>query len=737
MTEDHFSTGVLHHTARNLGAQFALTAALFITSSSAACPPDLDDDGLVDAADLGQLLSQWGTSGSGDLDGNGVVAAADLAQLLGSWGACAATPLDASLACNQLGSYPHANFVNSFNAGATITAGIDTTRHGLTAQATCNLWVLTDRTASQWQADPSLTDVRGVPQTLTLATGGLPANRFTITGATTLSADAADSLGRGYDLVLDMDQSGALSSGDLIDGLDEVGFWVLKDASANGTHATSISTYTASGATAGYTAAKIYYPTDIASMGSVPVVIISHGNGHQYTWYDYLGNHLSSWGFVVMSHQNNTVPGIETCSLTTLQHTGALFAQQATIAAGALTGHLDATRIIWVGHSRGGDGILRAYDRLFDSSWTPPAGTFTLAGIKLLIPISPTDFNGRGGVGSGSDPHSCPVYLFYGAADGDVCGCPDSNVADSFNLYERALGDKSSCYIHGADHNDFNCCGVNDFAGPAGTALGTAPVQSITKSQMLAAIQWKLGLSDAATDLLWRPYEDFRAVGNLSTAIVVRDFVPTESGGGSVIDDFQTQTAVATSSSGGMVSATVTGLAESVLNDNNLTFTWATTDPHNGATRVGVGDTQRAGLFEWTAASMIEWSVTASQSDFADDVFLQLRAAQGTRHPQTVAQTTTSLTFTITLIDSAGGQSSVAAGAYGGGIQRPYLRTGYGTGSGWQEEFELVRIRLTDFLANGAQVDLAHIAKIRLNFGIGSGTSVGRLEIDDIMTSKE
>ena len=45
------------------------------------------------------------------------------------------------------------------------------------------------------------------------------------------------------------------------------------------------------------------------SMGQLPLVIISRGNGHNFQWYDHIGNHLASYGYVVMSHDNNTEPG--------------------------------------------------------------------------------------------------------------------------------------------------------------------------------------------------------------------------------------------------------------------------------------------------------------------------------------------------------------------------------------------------------------------------------------------
>ncbi|MSR41857.1 MAG: hypothetical protein EXS10_08170 [Phycisphaerales bacterium] len=48
---------------------------------------DLNDDGVVDAADLANLLAQWGGPGSGDFDESGTVDAADLAVLLSAWSA--------------------------------------------------------------------------------------------------------------------------------------------------------------------------------------------------------------------------------------------------------------------------------------------------------------------------------------------------------------------------------------------------------------------------------------------------------------------------------------------------------------------------------------------------------------------------------------------------------------------------------------------------------------------------
>ena len=52
------------------------------------CPADLSGDGFVNSEDLGLILVQWGTNGSGDLDGNNQIDASDLGLLLVQWGPC-------------------------------------------------------------------------------------------------------------------------------------------------------------------------------------------------------------------------------------------------------------------------------------------------------------------------------------------------------------------------------------------------------------------------------------------------------------------------------------------------------------------------------------------------------------------------------------------------------------------------------------------------------------------------
>jgi len=76
--------------ARDLGAESVVEAGVDdfnVTSYDCVGTVlgDLNDDGVVDAADLAILLGAWGVAGAADLDGDGTVGAEDLAILLGEF----------------------------------------------------------------------------------------------------------------------------------------------------------------------------------------------------------------------------------------------------------------------------------------------------------------------------------------------------------------------------------------------------------------------------------------------------------------------------------------------------------------------------------------------------------------------------------------------------------------------------------------------------------------------------
>jgi formylglycine-generating enzyme required for sulfatase activity len=75
-----------------LAALLAITVAAPAPAQS--CAGDLNDDGVINGADLGQLLAAWGPceSCAADLNMNGVVDGVDLGVQLGNWGECVTIP---------------------------------------------------------------------------------------------------------------------------------------------------------------------------------------------------------------------------------------------------------------------------------------------------------------------------------------------------------------------------------------------------------------------------------------------------------------------------------------------------------------------------------------------------------------------------------------------------------------------------------------------------------------------
>ena len=655
------------------------------------------------------------------------------------------------LAGNQLGQYPHFEYVRAFNANAPVRIAIDPTRFPAIGGDTCDVFVVNHKTPAQWASDPSLTDVTpSGAQTETFGAVNIQGNTFQVAAASQLNATDGTNLGVPYDVVLDCDQNGLLSDPDFIDGLGpEAGFYVVHDTTAAGPLAVTELDYlldmtvaTTFGIPATRRAQNLYFPANIASMGQLPLVVVGHGNGHQYIWYDHIGNHLASYGYIVVSHQNDTVPGPFTASTTTLGHTDAFLDQAASgaIAGGALVGHVDARRIVWIGHSRGAEGVAIAYDRLFDGTHTP--AHFTRTDIRLVSSMLPTDFEGT----ASANPHDANYHLWTASGDSDVNGGPPDTCRDlsnnpleacqTFHLVERATAYRQSTVVQGSGHGWFhaNTPSGDAFTGPC--PIGEATTHLILKGYLLPLVKHYVEGNVPALDFLTRQWESFRPIsvpGADPCVVVTNEYRNGAAAGNFVIDDYQTNGATDRSSSGGNVVFDVENVSEGRLDDNNLTFDVDPADPFNGSTQAATSDARTtrndnsSGVtFDWTDTDRFyEWQLPPT--DFSRYDFLSLRGAQATRHANTTAALG-DLTFSITLRDNVGGTSTINVAAYGGGLEEPYQRNG-----GWHNEMETVRMRTSDFLRNGAALDLTNIVAVRLNFGPSHGSSRGRIVVDEAM----
>ena len=653
------------------------------------------------------------------------------------------------LAGNSISSYPYFEYVKAINANDNVEIAIDPTRFSAITGQACDIYLVTAKKTIQWDADNTLTDVTpGGMQTETFSGTDIQSNTFQVVAPNQLNANAGLGLGVGYDVVLDCNQDGLLNGDDYIDGRNnESGFYRVHDTTAAGPEVVTELTYNIAagfGIPAGFESQNLFFPTNAAGVKAatgenLPLVIVSHGNGHWYEDYDHIGNHLASYGYVVMSHRNNTSPGPVSASTTTLAHTDALIDQIAAGAiagAGVLTGNIDTDRIVWIGHSRGAEGVAIGYDRMFDGTYTPIY--YNTVDIKLISSMLPTDFEGT----NTANPHNANYHLWTASGDSDVHGGASSSIAQTFHLHDRATGNRQSTIVQGTGHAWFhNGGGGSVFTGPC--SIGEANTHLVQLGHFLPLVKRYVDDNIPSIDFLTRQYESFRPIGVPTSnpcIVVSHEYRDASSNTLSnpqktiIIDDYQSQFVDGISSIGSSVSFDVQNLTEDRLDDNNSNFSWTSSDPFNGATQAGATDLSRGVVFDWTGDNRFyEWEIPVGERNFTDNLFLSLRGAQGTRHPNTLA-VLDDLTFEITLRDGSPVpiSSSISIGAFGGGFEQPFQRSG-----GWHNEMETIRIRLTDFLNNGSGLDLTDIVAVRLDVGPAHGSPEGRIVIDDLMLTND
>jgi hypothetical protein len=184
------------------------------------------------------------------------------------------------------------------------------------------------------------------------------------------------------------------------------------------------------------------------------------------------------------------------------------------------------------------------------------------------------------------------------------------------------------------------------------------------------------------------------------------------------------------------VTATVTNVSEALARDTDSTYTWSTSNPHNGSIRATSSDVQRMVAWDWAAAANMSWALPVALQDVSQWNWLQLRVGQGTRHPNTVTLNG-GASFSVVLVDAQGVVARVSSAAYGDTVNRPYQRTGSGTGAGWQNELRTIRLRLRDFKSVSPLLNLSEIQSVRLEVGGTAGSARGRFVIDDLQFVKE
>jgi hypothetical protein len=221
--------------------------------------------------------------------------------------------------------------------------------------------------------------------------------------------------------------------------------------------------------------ASIHYPTTLAN-GPYPVIVFMHGRHAtcyrntsatlrwpclsneqpipSFQGYDYIAQTLASNGYIVVSVSANGINaydnnmndlGMQARAELIQHHLGRLSTFNTTGAAPFGTkfvGKLDLNKVGTMGHSRGGEGVVKHY--VYNASLGSP---YT---VKAVLPLAPVDFN-RPVVNNAA----LEVILPY--CDGDVSDNQGVHFYDDARYNVAGdTGAKHTVQVMGANHNFYN-----------------------------------------------------------------------------------------------------------------------------------------------------------------------------------------------------------------------------------------------------------------------------------------
>lgn len=241
---------------------------------------------------------------------------------------------------------------------------------------------------------------------------------------------------------------------------------------------------------------QVWYPSE---KKNCPVVFVVHGNHtaitKSYMGYAYLGEHLASQGYVVVSIDENSCnyyidQGLDdendARAVLLLEHLKQLELYNEE-KGNPLFQTMDYDNIALVGHSRGGEAVsIATYFNQLNYNPEQPMHTFDYHfNIKSVVAIAPT--SGQYQLPKGKiELEDVNYLLIQGANDQDVTCFQGIREYNNVTYSKKDDYFKSYLYIYGANHGQFNTeWGRKDLNDPFSFMLNTDSLMSGEKQRLI------------------------------------------------------------------------------------------------------------------------------------------------------------------------------------------------------------------------------------------------------------
>jgi Chlorophyllase enzyme len=424
------------------------------------------------------------------------------------------------MAGRSISGPPYYQYLDTFQVGDDVYAALDPAALDPNHKGKMlALYVVAHKDAAGWNADHSLTNLAvlggnaAVPKFLT-QTDCINHNARLVwpnasqPGLYDIAADFGNNTANAMAFVTDASYDNPL---DIMDGYFKPGFQVINDPTTEtsfanvGAFSYDETTEGSSNVTDDYgnpwivpRRANVRFPADApgatapaqisVAQPNYPLIVIVHGNGHNYQGYDYLLDHWAANGFIAASiNLTGGMTGTDR-AMVLFDHLTILKRNDPPGPNQHGFGTKVQNNIGIMGHSRGGEAVVIAARRNQQMALGHA--------INAVISLSPTDQYTHETLGP---PWATPYLVIYGAMDGDLAGGDGPPSDTGFPLYDRANGArKGFVMVYGATHDRFTTIGPDtDLNWKRGAAdyplILTEPThQTVAKGYMTAFFRWQL-----------------------------------------------------------------------------------------------------------------------------------------------------------------------------------------------------------------------------------------------------